>query len=62
MTGLPCLEDTMRKILKTNDAMKIFVLNLPFNAVSPQPDPEFLDVIGTKLLRVFLLAINSHFD
>jgi hypothetical protein len=52
----------MRKILNTNDAIKIFVLNLPFNAVSPQPDPEFLDVIGTKLLRVFLLAINSHFD
>jgi hypothetical protein len=25
-----------------------------------QPDAEFLDVIGTKVLRVFLLAIHSH--
>jgi hypothetical protein len=24
-------------------------------------EPEFLDVIGTKVLRVFLLAIHSHF-
>jgi hypothetical protein len=25
-----------------------------------QPEAEFLDVIGTKVLRVFLLAIHSH--
>jgi hypothetical protein len=24
------------------------------------PEAEFLDVIGTKVLRVFLLAIQSH--
>ncbi len=24
------------------------------------PEAEFLDVIGTKFLRVFLLAIHSH--
>jgi hypothetical protein len=24
------------------------------------PEAEFLDVIGTKVLRVFLLAIHSH--
>ncbi len=25
-----------------------------------QPEAEFLDVIGTKILRIFLLAIHSH--
>jgi hypothetical protein len=25
-----------------------------------EPEAEFLDVIGTKVLRVFLLATNSH--
>ena len=25
------------------------------------PEAEFLDVIGTKVFRVFLLAIHSHF-
>jgi hypothetical protein len=24
------------------------------------PEAEFLDVMGTKVLRVFLLAIRSH--
>jgi hypothetical protein len=26
----------------------------------PRPVAEFLDVIGTNVLRVFLLAIHSH--
>jgi hypothetical protein len=25
-----------------------------------RPEAEFLDVIGTKVFRVFLLAIHSH--
>jgi hypothetical protein len=25
-----------------------------------EPEAKFLDVIGTKVLRVLLLAINSH--
>jgi hypothetical protein len=25
-----------------------------------RPEAEFLDVIGTKVLRIFLLAINRH--
>ncbi len=38
-------------------------LLLQFTAVQctgHRPETEFLDVIGTKLLRVFLLAIYSH--
>jgi hypothetical protein len=31
-----------------------------FNLILACPDAEFLDVIGTKILRVFRLAINSH--
>jgi hypothetical protein len=29
-------------------------------SVSLRPEAEFLDVIGTKVLNVFLLAIYSH--
>ncbi len=25
-----------------------------------RPEAEFLDVVGTKVLKVFLLAIHSH--
>jgi hypothetical protein len=25
-----------------------------------RPEAEFLDVVGTKVLRVFLLAMHSH--
>ena len=28
--------------------------------ICTNPEAEFLDIIGTKVLRVFLLAINSH--
>ncbi len=28
--------------------------------MSCDPEAEFLDLIGTKVLRVFLLAIHSH--
>ncbi len=30
------------------------------SVISGSPEAEFLDVIGTKVLRVFLLAIHSH--
>jgi hypothetical protein len=32
----------------------------PENIKISHPEAEFLDVIGTKVSRVFLLAINSH--
>ena len=31
-----------------------------WSTYSPSPEAEFLDVIWTKVLRVFLLAIHSH--
>ncbi len=31
-----------------------------YTCTGHRPEAEFLDVIGTKLLRVFLLAIHSH--
>ncbi len=34
--------------------------NLGTQLTKAQPEAEFLDVIGTKVLRVFLLAIHGH--
>ncbi len=33
---------------------------LPTNSFRIRPEAEFLDVIGTKVLRVFLLAVHNH--
>jgi hypothetical protein len=35
---------------------------LPLAISSLQVEAEFLDVTGTKVLRVFLLAIHSHLN
>jgi hypothetical protein len=37
-----------------------WLLRLPHLICLSIPEAEFLDVIGTKVLRVFLLAIHSH--
>jgi hypothetical protein len=34
---------------------------LPTNSFRTRPEAEFLDVIGSKVLRVLLLAIHNHF-
>jgi hypothetical protein len=31
-----------------------------YKCIVMHPEAEFLDVIGTKVLRVFLLAFHSH--
>ena len=32
----------------------------PHSLTQLSPEAEFLDIIGTKVFRVFLLAIHSH--
>jgi hypothetical protein len=48
--SLPIL---LRYITRTNTLSKL-VLNIPYT------EAEFLDVIGTNVLRLFLLAIHSQ--
>ena len=57
--GRRCKKSTLNDLVHLTP-LRIPLMNPPYLCLQYSTEAEFSDVIGTKVLRVFLIAIHSH--